>query len=209
MKSWPGVKKVSMSQFEFSCPTRVSIDNVRYLSFFTEAVGKNWNILPYIKLQYMKRYYSPLALVALIALTSCGGDDEASPSYKFKDQTAQGKINDEAFSYGDGYADVETDEIRITLTLPQTEDICDIMPEGNTVTFYVDNEVKLSKLSFNPNSFEGQTVTLYDGTTSHIATQGAIEILSVTDTEVTGRLDARSDSETYINGNFTVQRCPL
>jgi hypothetical protein len=160
----------------------------------------------------MKRYYSTLAfaLTVAIAFTSCGGDDDESPSFKFKDQDAQGKINNIAFAYADGFADVDTDEIRVTLTLEQPEDICNSMPVGNTVTFHVDNEVKLSKLFLNLNTWEGQTVTLYqeDGNGSFIATEGAVEILTITDTEVTGRLDARLDSESFINGNFSAQRCP-
>jgi hypothetical protein len=159
----------------------------------------------------MKRYYSSLVIVVAIAFTSCGGDDDNSPSFKFKDQDARGKINNVAFAYADGFADVDTDEIRVTLTLEQPEDICENMPEGNTVFFYVDNEVKLSKLFLDLNAFEGLTVTLYqkEGSGNYIASEGAIEILTITDTEVTGRLDARLDSESFINGNFSVQRCPL
>jgi hypothetical protein len=158
----------------------------------------------------MKRYYSLFVLTVALGLTACGGDDDNSPSYKFKDQNAQGKINNTAFDYADGFADVDDEEIRVTLTLEQSGDICANMPEGNTVFFTVDNELKVTKLNFNLSTWEGQTVTLFqdEGTLSVLATKGAVEILSVTETEVTGRLDARADSDSYINGNFTVQRCP-
>jgi hypothetical protein len=158
----------------------------------------------------MKRYYSLFVLTVALGLTACGGDDDNSPSYKFKDQNAQGKINNTAFAYADGFADVDDEEINVTLTLEQSGDICSNMPEGNTVFFTVDNELKVSKLYFNLGTFEGQTVTLFqdEGTLNVIATKGAVEILSVTETEVTGRLDARADSDSFINGNFTVQRCP-
>lgn len=159
----------------------------------------------------MKRYYSSLLLAAAIAFTSCGDDDKNDPSFKFKNQDATGKINNAAFTYADGYADVDAEMIRITLTLEQAEDICDMgFAEGNTVSFDIDNEVKLTKLWFDLSTWEGNTVTLYqeEGSGNYIATEGAVEILSITETEVTGRIDARLDSESFINGNFSVQRCP-
>lgn len=75
--------------------------------------------------------------------------------------------------------------------------------------FTVPNEVGLYKLSFDLGSFSGQTVTLFDQQTvlNTIATTGAIEILTITDTEVTGRVDARADKDNFVNGNFTVSFC--
>lgn len=55
-----------------------------------------------------------------------------------------------------------------------------------------------------------QTVTLLevDGFVNHIATEGAIEILIITDTAITGRIDAHLDGDNTVNGNFTVDICP-
>lgn len=161
----------------------------------------------------MKRYYSLLLFASVLAFASCDDDEKSSSSssYKFKDQDLQGKINNESFLYDDGFADVGDEYIDITLVLPQNEDVCDLFNiEGNSVFFYVSNEIKLTKLSFDLSSWEGQTVTLFakDGAKNLIATEGAIEILSITDTEVTGRIDARVDSKSYVNGNFTARRCP-
>jgi hypothetical protein len=97
--------------------------------------------------------------------------------------------------------------------LDQIEAPCEIFGfgEGDMVFFTVPNAVGLYKLKF---SFSGgtdnQTATLFDTeeTLNVIATEGAIEILTITTAEVTGRLDVRSDANNYINGNFTVTLCP-
>jgi hypothetical protein len=80
-------------------------------------------------------------------------------------------------------------------------------PEGNNVFFYVDNAVKLTKLSFN--NVDSRTVTLFedDDTMNWIAAKGAVEITSITDTEVSGRIDAQYGTNTFVNGNFTVPLC--
>src|SRR5690606_40977769 len=54
-----------------------------------------------------------------------------------------------------------------------------------------------------------EPVTLFDDeeVMNVIATEGAVEITSVTDTHVTGRIDARADEDNFISGNFTVALC--
>src|SRR5690349_333542 len=92
-------------------------------------------------------------------LLSCG-DDDNGPGYKFIDQDAAGKIDKVSWAYADGYADVGTfgtgSEMRVSvdLTLPQTEQGCDIfIPEGDMVFFSVPNEVGIYKLKLNLNCF--------------------------------------------------------
>lgn len=162
-----------------------------------------------------------LLFVASLALVifSCG-DDDNGPGYKFIDQDAQGEIDNVSWAYADGYADIGPygtgSDIRVSvdLTLPQTEQGCDIfIPEGNMVFFSVPNEVGLYKLKLNLNCFtcaDNYTVTLFkeDGFENFIVTEGAVEILAISDTEVTGRIDARYDDNTFVNGNFTVSICP-
>lgn len=148
-------------------------------------------------------------------LLSCGDDDDGS--YSFKDQDLSGKIDGVSWTYADGYVEVDThddvDILDVTLTLEQDGNICTGFPEGDRVFFFVPNAVGIYKLYFKLSSFEGQTVTLLDDDQNPplniIATEGAIEILTITDTEVTGRIDARADKKSYVNGNFTVSFCAL
>ncbi|HYF69294.1 MAG TPA: hypothetical protein VD884_14215 [Ohtaekwangia sp.] len=146
------------------------------------------------------------AILLYATLISCNKDDDAGPSYNFKDQLLSGKIDNETFVHGDGFFDNDDEEtVRIVLTVAQAHDLCEVIQEGNEVFFYIDKEEKLTKLGDN------QTITLLkDGSPPYniFATSGAIEITSITETSISGRIDARVDNESFVNGNFTVYSCP-
>lgn len=61
-----------------------------------------------------------------------------------------------------------------------------------------------------PLSLSGPTVTFYLPSTSDnlIATAGVIRIDAVTDTQVTGALQAEFDAANSVNGTFTATICP-
>lgn len=155
-----------------------------------------------------------LVLIAAL-LFSCSDDDsEKKSSYSFKDQDLSGEIEGDSWTYEDGFVEEGTfdDEeiLDISLFLAQEDPACaTFQREGDEVFFFVPNAVGLYKLSFDLSSFDGQTVTLLDEEEmlNVIATEGAIEILTITETQVTGRIDARSDGQNYVNGNFTVSFC--
>ena len=52
-----------------------------------------------------------------------------------------------------------------------------------------------------------KTLTFYDGSINYIITTGKIKIDTVTTTEVTGKMYAKSGSSNEINGTFTLSRC--
>lgn len=148
-------------------------------------------------------------------LMSCSDDDEKGPSYSFKNQDLQGKIEGGSWTYADGYVETTTlegvESLSVNLMLAQVDGACrNFSIEGDQVLFTVPNAVGVYKLNFDLGSFSGQVVNLFDTETTlnTFATKGAIEILTVTDTEVTGRIDARADKDNYVNGNFTVSFCP-
>ena len=155
--------------------------------------------------------------VLIVLVFSCGGDDE-KPNFKFIDQDAQGEIAGESWAYTDGFADIidyggGDVQVSVNLALPQTEQGCDIFfVTGDKVFFSLPNKVGLYKLKLDltGNGDGNYFVTLFNNDTfeSFFAATGAIEIKSLSDTEVSGRLDARFDSDTYVNGNFTVAICP-
>lgn len=103
-----------------------------------------------------------------------------------------------------------TAKLHVTLVLPSEDEGCDIMPDGDRVFFTLPSNTGVHLLKFDFNDLEGsRTVTLFDDeeVMNVIATEGAVEITSVTDTHVTGRIDARADEDNFINGNFTVPLC--
>jgi hypothetical protein len=164
----------------------------------------------------MKAILKAFAVCVVTIAAGCG-DDDNGPSYKFKDQNASGEIDNVGWAYEDGFVEIDDDgsggtQLWIELTLAQSGEICSLVPEGDMVFFFVPNAVGVYKLKFDlsGNSDDSQTATLFDEDDfgNFIATEGAIEIISITATEVIGRIDARCDGESYVNGNFTVSFCP-
>jgi hypothetical protein len=167
----------------------------------------------------MKRSTILLAMLITLAI-SCKDDDttEKKSGYSFNDHTLQGMIGGVLWTQRSGFATAEIVNgervlgIDLIQNIATAEEGSDMMPEGNYVFFDVPDAVGIYELNINwdanlaSGNDESQTVTLYNEATgvSHIATKGAVEILTITDTEITGRIDARSEAGTYINGNFTV-----
>lgn len=160
------------------------------------------------------KLFSKLTLLSFTLLTLACSDDDEGPAYEFKDQVIQGQINGKPWSFVEGSAEIspfDDSDLSIELGAEDLEDPCDIFgSSGLRVFFTITNKVGLTELNF---SFEegGQTVTLFDpeGTLNIIATTGAVEILSISNTEVSGRIDARyeGDSGDGVNGSFTVPFC--
>jgi len=156
---------------------------------------------------------SILILSVTAILFSCGGDDE-NPSHSFKNQNLSGKIANISWTYGDGYAEIygtgEDSEIYIDMFVDVDGEGCDIIPEGDQVFFSVPNKVGVYKLKFDLNNPEAsQTITLFEDeeVMNSVATEGAIEITAITESSISGRIDAKVDAENNVNGNFTVNIC--
>lgn len=148
-----------------------------------------------------------------LLLASCSSEVEA-PAYNFTDQNLAGMIEGVDWSYGDGYADItgeeETAKLHVTLVLPSEGEGCDILAEGDRVMFSFPKYEGLHILKVDYNDIgSSRTVTLFDSeeTMNVVATQGAVEITSISDTEVKGRIDAHAYDDNFVNGNFTVPLC--
>lgn len=163
----------------------------------------------------MRRIFWTLvnAIALCLLFASCSSDTEA-PAYNFTDQPLAGMIEGVSWTYADGYADItgegENAKLHVTLALPSEGTGCDILVDGDRVMFSFPKYAGLHILKLDFNDVEGsRTVTLFDDeeTMNVIATQGAVEITSITDTEVKGRIDARAYDDNFVNGNFTVPIC--
>jgi hypothetical protein len=156
-------------------------------------------------------FYTLIAAV----LIQCSDDDKKS--FTFKDQDVSGRISNTAWTYADGYADTYANQeeelmISVKLTLTQDQPGCEMgLPVGDQIFFDVPATPGVYKLFLDLESGDGQTVTLWDDSEelNILASKGAIEILEITETEVTGRIDARSSSDSYVNGNFTIDICTV
>ena len=149
----------------------------------------------------------------VVMVLSCSKDkDDSDYSYSFKNQTLQGKINGVEWTFvagncDDSYAD---DTYSADLYPAALEDPCDWAFENDRILMSIPTIVGLKELSFDFHDFENSyTVTLYatEGSLNTVATKGAVEVLSLTDSTLTGRMDVYADGDNYVNGNFTIQIC--
>lgn len=157
-----------------------------------------------------------VSLCSIILFSSCG-DDDSGPSYSFIDQNLQGVIDGISFTSQGGNFEEGFEEGKFSVSIydiSEEGDICDVFgTESVFVLFSIPEEVGLYELSFDLSSFSGQTVTLVNPNgangipQNNIASTGAVEILTVSDTEITGRMDARFDGDNNVNGNFTLIFC--
>lgn len=155
-------------------------------------------------------------LIIVLSVLSCE-DDGKKKDYTFKDQDAQGKIAGNNWTYASGkfryLEDVEYGEyMNITLYSASDDPVC-----STSAMAFIDivfpAETGLQEIA-NPD-FPPVVVFLHDlsvdpgaGPYMGVGKKGAVEILSITDTEVTGRIDVRESNNSFVNGNFTVSFCP-
>jgi hypothetical protein len=153
-----------------------------------------------------KRCLLIAALACSIVLASC---NTGGSGYDFVDQPLQGKIGGASWLYVSGTA---TDQFAngslwiynydITPNGPDPFALIAYAAAVDKVLFVVPASVGLHELSQS-----GQTVTIIDnpGNDNIICVDGAVEILTIDPVGklVTGRIDARFDSDNFVNGNFT------
>lgn len=171
------------------------------------------NLQVKLRLPYCLRSVLPVLIIVLSVL-SCGEDDGKKKDHSFKDQDAQGKIAGNNWTYASGkfrYSD-DGESIYITLYNATEDPVC-----ATSATAFIDisfpAEPGLQEIE-NPGSppvvvlLHELTVDTGAGPYMGVGKKGAVEILTITDTEVTGRMDVRESNNSFVNGNFTVSFCP-
>ena len=161
-----------------------------------------------------------MAILAILSFSSCdpgsgGPGDDSSGDTGFIDQNLQGKINGKTYAFVSGEVEespFNPGSLDFDLyNIPRDDTLPFGYPFGGylKVMFNVPAQVGKTSLFWNLSTGENETLTLYDpdaGSYNHIVTEGSIEILTLTDTEITGRIWANGDTENTVNGNFTVPR---
>lgn len=154
------------------------------------------------------------------ALTSCNKDDDSSddttptsPNYEFKNQNLQGQIGGNAWEFSSGSADKgffgATDTLSADFSNKLIPDPCAVFITGNKLIGNIPLTVGIHELNLNASLFSGYTFTIYDtvDNINYIATKGAVEVLTISETEITGQMDIRYDNENFVNGKFSIERC--
>ena len=164
----------------------------------------------------MKNLHLIICLWLALSVLHLSCKEEQPPVYAFIDQKLTGKIGTSNWAYQDGFAEVvssgDENNLRVELFLEQQEKGCGVfIPEGNSMFFYIPGKKGVYPLHFDMQGSNSLIVTLYEEDdpigVNHHAGEGAVEIVSITETEVQGRVDAWADGENYVNGNFVIAIC--
>lgn len=160
----------------------------------------------------MKAITVIIIIFSIFIFYACGSsDDNTDNNYEFIDQDLQGKIGGTDWIYQSGSAEIDSfNNNSLDITIydidPDGGDACDVFAyfnADNIVMMSVPNQTGSYTLG------NSRTITLYDGYTNYILTEGKLEILTVdTGTIVTGRIAAGYDSNNTVIGNFSVTYCP-
>lgn len=158
-----------------------------------------------------------LVLVTSASLLACSKDDSSSDTYvaSFKSQPAQGKIKGESFQYIAGKFEQDYfSDSEYSINLYDKADfdtvgigsMCSVVFYGTKlgVDFSVPQKVGKYELS-------NEMAVVFETGEMNVALpraiKGAIEVVSITDTKLVGKVDAYFSDDTYVNGDFIVDIC--
>lgn len=160
-----------------------------------------------------------LAMFSTLTFVSCSSDDdeEEDPQNEcladFSAGAATGLFMGDPFTVVTGTATenfADATEFRITLYGETVMgDACDgfnFEKPDSTIIFTVPMEIGVYDILFS-NSVTFNDASVVNEVTAEVSTCGAIEILSISETEVTGRIDAKRNTDSELNGTFTLERC--
>lgn len=164
----------------------------------------------------MKNLFNVLVIFALgLMMTSCGDDEGSSPNCNFSSGNLTGKIENVDWAFDTGkYSQFEDSDgttlsINMFSSLDSAADPCSVFGSNDRIFFSMPATLGVTELSFDFSDPNSQTVTLFDeeGFVNVIASDGCIELFTITDTEVTGRMNVSSGTDNFVNGEFTLIRC--
>ncbi|MFC2089324.1 hypothetical protein ACFLT1_01005 [Bacteroidota bacterium] len=154
----------------------------------------------------MKRnkFLAALIPVALLILFACSG---GGSKYTFSDDAVSGKAGgtDVVFKYGRAiYSELFGNPVIKYNLYTDDVDVCKSFPGSEyQVMLNLPQDTGLFELSMK------KSVTINWGSNNIICFDGAIHIVDInlSDSTITGKIDAKSGDENYINGTFTVPVC--
>ena len=164
-----------------------------------------------------KLFYFIIILIFGACSVTTEEDSTATSSTTLPDYettTLSGKISGTAWTFYKGQVTVPTSSSGYhwyRWTSDNISDACSSTYTGTSSNPYIldssDDAPAVGEEELCYTSGCAKTLTFYDGSTSYIITTGKIKVDTVTTTEVTGKMYAKSSSNNEINGTFTLSRC--
>lgn len=142
-------------------------------------------------------------------------DEKESVGYVegFVDEPVEGLIGGMPFKSGEGifkYFGSRHDKIRIDLfdnnqITGTSFTLCQIGSTSRTVYAIIPNETGIK--TYTPGGNEGVFIIDQNSYDGGGAEEGQVDIISISETELIGRMNMYFDDENYVNGTFTLSFC--
>lgn len=149
-------------------------------------------------------------------LTGCDQEsndgNDGDSSFVISEQTLTGTINGKSFTFVSGSFEEDSfDPTKISVTLYNVTlaDVCNPGISTGKVKVFFSIPESVGEINLSWGESNSQTVTMYDsdGNQNIIATEGKINIISISNTTLEGGLVTASFEGSQVNGKFTLTRC--
>ena len=164
---------------------------------FLKSKSLNVFLFIYIIFKIIKMKFKILLLVTSVSIFSCKKDDSSSLSLipkcesSFIDQSAKGKIFGKNLSvYTSKFSEDVFDSTEFSITFYK---------EKSDTGIIVKCPKKVGKYNFG----SGRSANFTRFNHSTVSNCGAVEVLSINETTLTGKIDIQYDTDNNFNGNFT------
>ena len=150
------------------------------------------------------KFLTALIPVVLLILFACSGGKK---DYSFSDDPVSGKAGgtDVVFEYGRAKYDTRFDEEIISYNLyTDSVNVCLSFPGSEyQIMMSLPRDTGIFELGMQEN------ITINWGSNNIICADGAIHIVNInlSDSTITGKIDAKSGEDNFVNGTFTVPIC--
>ncbi len=152
-----------------------------------------------------------LLILSIFVFFSCTfevSDDDDNQFCNFSSNNASGKLNNATWTYQGGYANIGGSLMTIRM-FGMDEDIsggiCNLTLGSNDRIFF-DVPAAVGEYELNNN---GGTITMYDtdGNVNYLISNGCMQVVSITDTEVTMNFNIGSENDYFLEGVAVITIC--
>ncbi len=166
-----------------------------------------------IKSRHMKKNIAILLTIALLIISCENNENETH--YEFIDQDITGFVGGKSWEAAGGTcteAVIDTSMYLVSLfQYVDPDNVCNTQSKVRKITFYISKSPSFYELIFTTVNSRSVTFYYYEDKQLfyNIAIKGAIEVLEVNQFtgKITGRIDAHSNENNTVNGNFEAEIC--
>lgn len=159
-------------------------------------------------------YFKNLLLLSIVLFAFSCSDDDDSVSCEFLSQNIQGEVEGTAWAFQGGKVELQSDGITYDVDMYGMDEdlsggVCNIFLGSTDQIFFSSLTAEIGEYALSTDFTNGLTVTFYDAddNLNVIATEGCINITSITADMVNIQFDVKADDDNQIKGTANFDIC--